>query len=520
MEELHAPRPQPVEINQLFLAFCSWSGTLSNLMKELTHHLCKRLVAEHYASINARTGSDSGAVIGLSGTAFVSKVGCGAWGGGAAVRGHQRPHRQRCRWASPREPLLVCLWPCAGASRLHAPAARSFARPCAALPQTPRTWLRLGWRTRPTTVRLTHSALLPASAVTAWPARTTRPGRACCRRAGHAGRRPCARSTAACALVGAPWLQAAPPTATAPPPCWRRCAHSRLWRAARTRAARTRRWQGLLQVGAVPAGCWPNVGASWAHAGAGCMWVLGGGQDGGTEAPLPLPAARGLGRAARSHCAPSRTVAAGARAAARRHMGLELGTALVPHSPLPGASPSLPLPPTCAQRGPGRRRGGTWGLSCAARWPRCCCAWRARRSLPRRACCGAVSALALFPCGGRAAAAPRRQALALVCPGGSVCCSRLDVRAARPPRRSGPVGTACARPPPSSRSARNSRTSPRRRARAARARVAHWPPPTKHPSVPGTVAAAVQDKGSARVASQVLAALAHLAPDLVLVSRL
>lgn len=29
-------------------------------MKELTHHLCKRLVAEHYASLGARTGSDSG----------------------------------------------------------------------------------------------------------------------------------------------------------------------------------------------------------------------------------------------------------------------------------------------------------------------------------------------------------------------------------------------------------------------------------------------------------------------------
>ena len=29
-------------------------------MKETTHHLCKRLVAEHYAAMNARSGSDSG----------------------------------------------------------------------------------------------------------------------------------------------------------------------------------------------------------------------------------------------------------------------------------------------------------------------------------------------------------------------------------------------------------------------------------------------------------------------------
>lgn len=33
-------------------------------MKETTHHLCKRLVAEHYAAMNARSGSDSGAVVG------------------------------------------------------------------------------------------------------------------------------------------------------------------------------------------------------------------------------------------------------------------------------------------------------------------------------------------------------------------------------------------------------------------------------------------------------------------------
>ena len=38
-----------------------WSGTLSNFMKECTHHLCKRLVAEHYAAVGARNGSDSGA---------------------------------------------------------------------------------------------------------------------------------------------------------------------------------------------------------------------------------------------------------------------------------------------------------------------------------------------------------------------------------------------------------------------------------------------------------------------------
>lgn len=35
-----------------------WSGTLSNLLKELTTHLCKRLVAEHYAASNAHAGSD------------------------------------------------------------------------------------------------------------------------------------------------------------------------------------------------------------------------------------------------------------------------------------------------------------------------------------------------------------------------------------------------------------------------------------------------------------------------------
>lgn len=39
---------------------CRWSGTLSNFMREATQHLCKRLVAEHYAAINARSGSDSG----------------------------------------------------------------------------------------------------------------------------------------------------------------------------------------------------------------------------------------------------------------------------------------------------------------------------------------------------------------------------------------------------------------------------------------------------------------------------
>ena len=37
-----------------------WSGTLSNFMKELTAHLCKRLVAEHYAATNAANGSDEG----------------------------------------------------------------------------------------------------------------------------------------------------------------------------------------------------------------------------------------------------------------------------------------------------------------------------------------------------------------------------------------------------------------------------------------------------------------------------
>ncbi|KAL4431419.1 hypothetical protein ABPG75_006675 [Micractinium tetrahymenae] len=36
-----------------------WSGTLSNFMKECTNHLCKRLVAEHYAATNATSGSDT-----------------------------------------------------------------------------------------------------------------------------------------------------------------------------------------------------------------------------------------------------------------------------------------------------------------------------------------------------------------------------------------------------------------------------------------------------------------------------
>ncbi|KAI3424360.1 hypothetical protein D9Q98_009913 [Chlorella vulgaris] len=36
-----------------------WSATLSNFMRELTTHLCKRLVAEHYAAIGAANGSDS-----------------------------------------------------------------------------------------------------------------------------------------------------------------------------------------------------------------------------------------------------------------------------------------------------------------------------------------------------------------------------------------------------------------------------------------------------------------------------
>ena len=36
-----------------------WSATLSNFLKELSHHFCKRLVSEHYVSVNAAYGSDT-----------------------------------------------------------------------------------------------------------------------------------------------------------------------------------------------------------------------------------------------------------------------------------------------------------------------------------------------------------------------------------------------------------------------------------------------------------------------------
>ena len=47
-------------------------------MKELTHHLCKRLVAEHYAALKAHNGSDSGGQ-GMQGMGSAHLAVCGAW---------------------------------------------------------------------------------------------------------------------------------------------------------------------------------------------------------------------------------------------------------------------------------------------------------------------------------------------------------------------------------------------------------------------------------------------------------
>jgi hypothetical protein len=61
----HGPvaRGQCLQLQQLPPAVpsCRWSGTLSNLLKELTAHLCKRLVAEHSAAERQRAAAVEGA---------------------------------------------------------------------------------------------------------------------------------------------------------------------------------------------------------------------------------------------------------------------------------------------------------------------------------------------------------------------------------------------------------------------------------------------------------------------------
>lgn len=122
----------------------------------------------------------------------------------------------------------------------------------------------------------------------------------------------------------------------------------------------------------------------------------------------------------------------------------------------------------CRRQARRRRRGGTWAPPCGARSPRCCCAWPAGRSLQR--------------CAHELGGPPPLRVLA----------SWLVRRQAE-------------------------RGVPTLRGKSTSARYS-FVFTFKSVQNVGGVAPCPQDKGSARVASQVLSALAHLAPDLVLVS--